>query len=82
MLHIKAVPSDDWQLRSNSGNIRIELPPEAKFEIDAHSDSGEVAVDREDVQKPDTDVRQLHQRVNGGGKHITARSVKGSIFIE
>ena len=83
MLHIKAVPSDDWQLRSNSGNIRIELPPEAKFEIDAHSDSGEVAVEREDMQKPDTDdVHKLHQQVNGGGKHITARSVKGSISIE
>ena len=82
MLHIKAVPSDDWQLRSNSGTIRLELPPEAKFEIDAHSDSGEVAVEREDMQKTDTDVHQLHQQVNGGGKHITAGSVKGSISIE
>lgn len=82
MLHIKAVPSDDWQLRSNSGTIRIELPPEAKFEIDARSDSGEVAVEREDMQNPDTDAHQLHQQVRGGGKHITARSVKGSISIE
>jgi len=82
MLHIKAVPSDDWQLRSNSGTIRVELPPEAKFEIDAHSDSGEVAVEREDMQKPDTDAHQLHQQVNGGGKHITAGSIKGSISIE
>lgn len=82
MLHIKAVPLDDWQLRSNSGTIRVELPPEAKFEIDAHSDSGEVAIEREDMQKPDTDAHQLHQQVNGGGKHITVGSVKGSISIE
>ncbi len=82
MLHIKAVPSDDWQLRSNSGTIRVELPPKAKFEIDAHSDSGEVAVEREDMEKPDTDAHQLHQQVNGGGKHITVGSVKGSISIE
>ncbi|HEY6927215.1 MAG TPA: DUF4097 family beta strand repeat-containing protein, partial [Steroidobacteraceae bacterium] len=82
MLHIKAVPSDDWQLRSNSGTIRIELPPEAKFEIDAHSDSGEVAVEREDLQNPENDAHQLHQQVHGGGKHITVRSVKGSISIE
>lgn len=82
MLHIKAAPSDDWQLRSNSGTIRVELPPEAKFEIDAHSDSGEVAVEREDMQKPDTDAHQLHQQVNGGGKHITVSSAKGSISIE
>ncbi len=82
MLHIKAVPSGDWHLKSNSGTIRIELPPEAKFEIDARSDSGEVAVEREDMQNPDTDAHQLHQQVHGGGKHITARSVKGSISIE
>lgn len=82
MIHIKAVPSDDWQLRSNSGTIRVELPPEAKFEIDARSDSGEVAVDREDMEKLDNDARQLREKVNGGGKRITARSVKGSIFIE
>jgi len=32
MLHVKAVLSDDWQLESVSGNIRVELPPKAKFE--------------------------------------------------
>jgi len=82
MLHIRAVPSDDWQLRSNSGTIRLELPPEGKFEIDARSDSGDVAVDREDIRKSDPDARQVHQKVNGGGTHITVSSVKGSILVE
>lgn len=82
ILHIKAVPSDDWQLKSGSGSIRVELPPESKFEVDANSDSGEISVEREDMQKPQDEIHHLHQQVNGGGKHIVARSVKGSISIE
>jgi len=81
-LHIRAVPSDDWQLESTSGNIRVELPPQAKFEIEASSDSGEINIERDDMRKPEGEVQHLHEQVNGGGKHILARSVKGSISIE
>jgi len=81
-LHIKAVPSDDWQLKSGSGNIRVELPPQAKFELEASSDSGEINIERDDMQKPVGEVHHLHEQVNGGGTHILARSVKGSISIE
>ena len=81
-LHIKAVLSDDWQLESGSGNIRVELPPKAKFEIEASSDSGEIAIERDDMQRPEGEVHHVHEQVNGGGKHVLARSVKGSISIE
>jgi hypothetical protein len=81
-LHIKAVPSDDWQLQSGSGNIRLELPPQAKFEIEAGSDSGEINIERDDMQKPEGEAHHLHEQVNGGGKHILIRSDKGSISIE
>jgi len=81
-LHIKAVLSDDWQLKSGSGSIRVELPPKAKFELEASSDSGEINIDRDDMQKPEGEIHHLHQQVNGGGKHIFARSIKGGISIE
>jgi DUF4097 and DUF4098 domain-containing protein YvlB len=80
-LHIKALPHDDWQLNSVSGNIRVELAPAAKFELDATTDSGNVLVDREDIAKPDAAVSHLHQRVNGGGKHIEAHTNAGTIVI-
>ena len=81
-LHIKAALSGDWQLKSGSGSILVELPPQAKFEIDANSDSGEIVAERDDMQKSDAEIHHLHQQVNGGGKRITARSVRGSISIE
>jgi len=80
-LHIKALPHDDWQLNAVSGNISVELPPAAKFELDATADSGKVLVDREDIAKPDAAVSHLHQRVNGGGKHIEAHTNAGTIVI-
>jgi putative adhesin len=81
-IHIKAVLWDDWQLKSGSGSIHIELPPKSKFELEASSDSGEIDVEREDLEKPQAQIHRLHQQVNGGGKHITVHSAKGSIFIE
>ena len=81
-LHVRAVPWGDWQLKSSSGNIHIELPPKAKFDFDASSDSGGIDIEREDLQRPEGEVHRLHQQVNGGGTHITARSVKGTISIE
>jgi DUF4097 and DUF4098 domain-containing protein YvlB len=80
-LHVRAIPHDDWQLNSVSGNIRVELPAAAKFELDATTDSGNVHVDREDIAKPDAAVPHLHQQVNGGGKHIEAHTNAGTIVI-
>jgi hypothetical protein len=80
-LHVKAIPHDDWHLNSVSGNIRVDLAPAAKFEIDATTDSGNVLVDREDIAKPEAAVPHLHQQVNGGGKHIEAHTNAGTIVI-
>jgi hypothetical protein len=80
-IHVRAIPHDDWQLHSVSGNIRIELPPAAKFELDATTDSGNVLVDRDDIAKPDAAVPYLHRQVNGGGKRIDAHTNAGTIVI-
>lgn len=81
-LHIKAVLHGDWQLKSASGNIRVELPPKSSFAVDASTHSGLISIERGDMQQPEAELRELHQQVNGGGKRIEARSVKGSIVLE
>jgi hypothetical protein len=62
-LHIKAVPHGDWQLRSASGTVRVELPPSAKFEGDALSNSGTISVERDDIPRPDN-THHLHAASN------------------
>lgn len=81
-LHIKSVLNGDWQLNSASGSIKIEVPPKAKFEVDASTLSGRIFVEYEEMQEPINGVRQIHQEVNGGGKHIHARSISGNISIQ
>lgn len=80
-LHIRAIPHDDWQITSKAGNIRLELPPAAKFELGAETETGELQVDRDDLGKPDAGVRRLHQTVNGGGKRIDVHTGSGRIAI-
>jgi hypothetical protein len=80
-LRVKATPHDDWRLSSVSGSIRIELPPPARFEVDATTKSGEVLINRDDIERPNASVRNLRQKVNGGGKRIEARTESGKIVI-
>jgi hypothetical protein len=80
-LHVRAIPHDDWQLRSVSGVVHLELPPVAKFELDVSTNSGALQVDRDDIAKPDSDTHRLHQKVNGGGKRVEVHTESGRIVI-
>jgi DUF4097 and DUF4098 domain-containing protein YvlB len=80
-LHVKAVPHDDWQLKSISGNIRLELPPQSGFEIHAETQSGALIVSRDDLEKPNTQARRFDQKANGGGKRIELHTGAGKIVI-
>ncbi|HYL98474.1 MAG TPA: DUF4097 family beta strand repeat-containing protein [Blastocatellia bacterium] len=81
-VHVKAVPRQEWRLKSVSGNIRIELPPSAPFEIDAESKSGKISVKRPDISNASVaNGNLLLQKVNGGGPKIQARSERGRILI-
>jgi DUF4097 and DUF4098 domain-containing protein YvlB len=80
-LRVKATPHDDWRLSSVSGSIRVELPQAAKFEVDATTSSGEVLINRDDIDRPNASVRTLRQKVNGGGKRIEAHTESGNIVI-
>ena len=80
-VHIKAVLWDTWQITSRSGNVRIELPDETKFDLDAETVSGGISVERDDIEKPTREIHKLHQQVNGGGKRLSVRTA-GNIFIQ
>ncbi len=80
-LHIKAIPHEDWQLISGSGSVRLELPPVAKFELDASTKTGEFQIDRDDIARLDSDVHEFHEKLNGGGKRIQVHTESGKIAI-
>jgi DUF4097 and DUF4098 domain-containing protein YvlB len=81
-VHVKAVLHDTWQLTSVGGNIRIEMPPKTRFNLDADTVSGGISVEREDMQKPSSEVHEIHQQVNGGGSRVSAHTTAGNILIQ
>jgi putative adhesin len=81
-LHVAGAVYDTWELKSASGNIMIGVTAESKFDIDAVTSSGRLSVDNDDIDMPNgANPRACHQKVNGGGKLVRARSVSGTIFI-
>jgi len=80
-LRVKAIPHDEWQITSVSGNIRLEFPPAAKLELAASTSAGEFQIDRDDMTKPAPGLHRFEQKVNGGGKRIEAHTGSGKIVI-
>jgi DUF4097 and DUF4098 domain-containing protein YvlB len=73
----------DWDLKSTSGNIRIGLGPESKFDFDAATGSGKLSIENDDIEQGhDCNVHTCRQKVNGGGKVVRARSASGAILIK
>lgn len=71
-----------WDLESASGNIHLNIGPESQFEIDAATRTGQLSIENEDIKVPGAGARACHQKVNGGGKLVRARSTSGTIFIK
>jgi DUF4097 and DUF4098 domain-containing protein YvlB len=80
-LYLKAIPHEDWQLSTASGKVRLELPPSAKFELEASTKTGELQFERDDIRRPEANVLQFRQAVNGGGKRVAVHTESGRIVI-
>lgn len=82
-LHARGMIFDSWDLNSTSGDIRLLVAAESKFDLDAVTRSGQLMVENEDAGKPrDADERECHQKVNGGGKPVRVHTESGSILIQ
>ncbi len=80
-IHVRAVVHDNWQMTSRSGNIRIELPVNSSFMLDASTVAGTILFDRDDLEKADERTRHINRTVNGGGKRIDAHTETGQVAI-
>ena len=80
-LRVRAVPYGDWNLRSISGAIRVELPEQVSCQWDVSSGSGKLEFDRADLQNPSPDAHQFSYKVRGGDRKIEVHSESGDIWI-
>jgi hypothetical protein len=71
----------DWRLHTGSGSVRVEVPKEAKFDIDARSSSGSVTIDHPVTVQGTLRRNHVEGAVNGGGTKLDISTASGSIHV-
>jgi len=70
-----------WSLEASSGGITVELPPEASFELDASTSSGDIDSERPVSVTGRTSRKTLRGAVGNGGPRLEIETSSGSIVI-
>jgi len=71
-----------WNIDTGSGSVRIKLPENAAFELDAHTGSGGITVDHPLTIQGKISRKHMRGDVRGGGDLLTIETGSGGIRIE
>jgi len=84
-VRVSGANQGNWEIRTGSGNVDLELPAGAAFELDATASSGEVVVDRPVTMIVQGDLRKtqhaIRGKVAGGGPELAVHTGSGDIRI-
>jgi hypothetical protein len=71
----------DWELDSGSGGIRVTLPEDAAFDIDAESNSGGIDIDHPLTIQGRISKRHITGNVRGGGPLLKIDTGSGDVRV-
>lgn len=71
----------DWKLNSGSGSVRVSLPGDASFELDAQSNSGGIDIDHPLTVQGRISKSHIKGQVRGGGPLLEIDTGSGGIRI-
>lgn len=74
-------PSGSWNVSTASGSVTLSLPRDARFDLDAHSNSGRLDSDHPITVLGSLSRHQLRGQVRGGGPRIDLSTASGAIRI-
>jgi DUF4097 and DUF4098 domain-containing protein YvlB len=74
-------PTGEWTLHSGSGDVAVKLPPQAAFNLVAHTGSGSIDSNREIAVQGKISPRELNGKVGGGGPTVELSTSSGTIQI-
>ncbi len=80
-ISVEGTPAGEWRLRSGSGDVNVKLPPQASFNLVAHTGSGSIDSNREIAVQGKISPRELQGKVGGGGPVVELSTSSGSIQI-
>ena len=71
----------DWKLDTGSGSVRVSLPEDAAFELDAESNSGGIDIDHPLTVEGRISKRHITGTVRGGGPLLRIDTGSGRIRV-
>jgi DUF4097 and DUF4098 domain-containing protein YvlB len=71
----------DWNLNTGSGSVRVSLPADAAFELDAESNSGGIDIDHQLTVEGRISKRHVIGTVRGGGPLLRIDTGSGRIRV-
>ena len=71
-----------WDLSTGSGSVRVKLPEDAAFTLDAESNSGGITVDHPVTVEGRVSRKHLKGEVRGGGELLRVDTGSGEIRVE
>lgn len=74
-------PNGIYELKTHSGSIKLVLPADAAFDLDASTFSGSIDTDFDVVVSGSIKKKEIRGRVNGGGAEVELNAFSGTISI-
>jgi DUF4097 and DUF4098 domain-containing protein YvlB len=74
-------PTGAWNVRTGSGTVQLKLPPDAAFDLNAHTSSGSISVDHPLTVQGAIGRKDVHGKVRGGGVPVEVETGSGNIEI-
>jgi DUF4097 and DUF4098 domain-containing protein YvlB len=74
-------PAGAWSIHSASGSVRLSLPADAAFDLDARSNSGGVDTSHPVTMTGSIEKHTVRGKVRGGGPLVEVTSASGGITI-
>jgi len=73
--------ASDWRIHTGSGGVEVRLPSDAKFNINARSNSGNVEVHHQFTMQGALKRNHIEGTVNGGGTLLDISTGSGTIRV-
>jgi DUF4097 and DUF4098 domain-containing protein YvlB len=74
--------SEDWEVRTADGGVRLSLPSNLAANLDIHTGDGHINTDFPVTVQGKYDKSNLRGTINGGGKELKVHTADGSITLE
>jgi hypothetical protein len=80
-LEVSGRPAGNWTISTSSGSVRLSLPGDAAFNLDARSSSGNIESAHPVTFSGRADKHRLEGAVRGGGPVVSVHTSSGAITV-